>query len=82
MNLAVEAFFLNDPYHSHPLGAVASDRELWQVFHARYLDRSREILAGEHVEGVKVLPERFLESVVKKQRERLVSRGGGNGGSM
>lgn len=74
IDIAVEAFFLNDPYYPRPLGAVTSELDLWQAFQDRYLERSREIVAEEDEEGMKSLPERFIERLVEKQRERLVSR--------
>lgn len=74
IDIAVEAFFLNDPYYPRPMGAVTSDLDLWQAFQDRYLKRSREIVAGEDGEGMKSLPERFIERLLEKQRERLTSR--------
>lgn len=74
IDLAVEAFFLNDPYYPRPLGAVKSDLDLWQAFQDRYLERSHEIIAEEDGEGIRSLPGRFIERLVKRQRERMMDR--------
>lgn len=74
IDLAVEAFFLNDPYYPRPLGAVESDRDLWQAFQDRYLERSREMVAEEDGEVIQTLPRRFIERLVDKQRQRKMER--------
>lgn len=75
IDLAVEAFFLNDPYYPRPLGAVSADQQLWKVFQDRYLERSNQIMAGEDSDEVRALPGRFIDRVVETQGERLASRG-------
>lgn len=74
IDLAVQAFFLNDPYYPRPLGAMNADLDLWQAFQDRYLERSREILAGEDEKGIRSLPGRFIERLVERQRERMMDR--------
>ncbi|KAF2464775.1 uncharacterized protein BDR25DRAFT_159906, partial [Lindgomyces ingoldianus] len=40
---AVQAFFRNDLYYPRPYGRTPQDRHLWEVFSARFLERSKPI---------------------------------------
>lgn len=77
IELAVEAFFLNDPYYPRPATGMDRDEELWRVFRDRYLERSREVIdkKEEGPEEVELsMPERFIERVVERQQERMMGR--------
>ena len=56
VGIAVNAFWLNDPYYPRPGG------RLWEGFRERYLERSGEIL-GDGSEVVKGLPGNFVEGI-------------------
>ena len=62
----VPAFLGNDPYYPRP----QVDEELWDEFCNVYLEASEVILRGKKVKkGVKGLPQRFLNEVVRVSRE-------------
>ena len=62
----VPAFLGNDPYYPRP----QVDEELWEEFSKVYLEASEVILRRKKVKkGVKGLPQRFLNEVVRVSRE-------------
>ena len=62
----VPAFLGNDPYYPRP----QVDEELWDEFCTVYLEASDIILREKRVEkGVKGLPQRFLNEVVRVSKE-------------
>ncbi|KAK0507392.1 hypothetical protein JMJ35_010430 [Cladonia borealis] len=62
----VPAFLGNDPYYPRP----QVDEELWDEFCKVYLEASEVILLRKKVKkGVKHLPQRFLDKVVRVSRE-------------
>ena len=62
----VPAFLGNDPYYPRP----QVDEKLWDEFCKVYLEASEVILRRKKVKkGVKVLPQRFLNEVVRVSRE-------------
>ena len=62
----VPAFLGNDPYYPRP----QVDEELWDEFCEAYLEASEVILRRKNVkEGVKRLPQRFLDEVVRVSKE-------------
>ena len=62
----VPAFLGNDPYYPRP----QVDEELWDEFCKVYLEASEVILLRKKVKkGVKHLPQRFLDEVVKVSKE-------------
>ena len=62
----VPAFLGNDPYYPRP----QVDEELWDKFCKVYLKASEVILRGKRLrKGVKHLPQRFLDEVVRVSRE-------------
>ena len=62
----VPAFLGNDPYYPRP----QVDEELWDEFCKVYLKASEVILGRKRVtKGVKALPQRFLDEVVRVSRE-------------
>lgn len=65
---AVQAFYRNDPYlpRPHSFGHTESDVQLWEVFKARFLKASKDIL-GDQVTG---LPEEWVRQVEEEGRRR------------
>ena len=62
----VPAFLGNDPYYPRP----QVDEELWDEFCRVYLEASEIILRSKRVKkGVKALPQRFLDEVVRVSRD-------------
>lgn len=83
IELAVEAFFLNDPYYPRPATGMYRDEELWRVFRDHYLQRSYDVIdkGGEGDEEIELsMPERFIERVVERQQERMMGRVENRGG--
>ncbi|QDS71886.1 hypothetical protein FKW77_010179 [Venturia effusa] len=74
LQLAVNAFFANDPYYPRPLTETSFRQKLWTSFKKGYLDLSNEIMAGESDPDVKTLPARFLEMLVNAEQTRKVEQ--------
>lgn len=68
IKVAVDAFYLNDPYYPRPGSSVAQDVELWRAFRDRYLEKSREIIGDD--EDRRSLPASFVQQV---QQVRLIN---------
>jgi hypothetical protein len=85
LELAISAFFKNDPYYPRPLSTNAHEQELWDAFRATYLATSSAILSDETDVAIRELPERFIlglmtEATIRQRNkseaeQRLLERG-------
>ena len=62
IKLAVEAFFLNDPYYPRPCERSRLQQELWNSFVRSYLSTADAVL-GMHKE-LRVLPRKFISGII------------------
>jgi hypothetical protein len=70
VELAVQAFFINDPYYPRPLSNKAAEQNLWKAFKAGYMQASDWALAKAE-KHEKALPAMFLNACVAEQQKRL-----------
>lgn len=70
LQLAIDAFFLNDPYFPRPLSPNAHERQIWEAFSNAYLKTGEGILETEEDGEIKNLPARFIQMVISKTKER------------
>ncbi|EPE05842.1 exodeoxyribonuclease iii xth [Ophiostoma piceae UAMH 11346] len=64
VELAVQAFSINDPYYPRPHGCTRVEKELWNSFVRSYLDSSNKVLDEEY----RILPRKFLAGLIKKYK--------------
>ncbi|KAI0179435.1 zinc finger protein-domain-containing protein [Hypoxylon sp. FL1284] len=64
VELAVEAFFLNDPYYPRPREGSKLQQELWNSFVRNYLDTA-DVVLGIH-NDYRILPRKFISGVIKR----------------
>lgn len=75
----VMSFFENDPYYPLPLPDLDIDKELWEVFSMKYLERAGQILkAPGKDKRLTDLPRRFIDACVERER-RNIALGLGHG---
>ncbi|KAK3365508.1 zinc finger protein-domain-containing protein [Lasiosphaeria ovina] len=71
VNLAVEAWRLNDPYYPKPLRETSAERHLWNAFVISYLTASQGILEDENAgKEVMELPRKFILGITEVERAK------------
>lgn len=70
LQLAVDAFFFNDPYFPRPLSPNPYEQEIWEAFSNAYLEAGKKIFMAEQDEEIKNLPARFIQIVISTTKER------------
>lgn len=73
VQMAVDAFFRNDPYFPRPLSAKSDEQALWKFFRGIYLDTGEAIL-GKEEDEIRDLPKRFIDMVESKMEKRLARK--------
>ena len=74
VQLAVDAFFRNDPYCPKPLSSNTHEQSLWKVFRAVYLITAKAVLEKEDDKELRGLPDRFISLVEITMKARLVQK--------
>lgn len=74
----VIAFCENDPYYPLPLMELDIDKELWQAFGTRYLEKAKEI-HSEKDQRLSDLPRKFINGCMLGERENLARNLGHTG---
>ena len=73
LEMAVAAFFRNDPYYPRPLSSNAHEQRLWRTFRDAYRKIGRLLLKDERP-GVRELPDRFITMVEDQMEVRLANK--------
>ncbi|MCJ1370563.1 hypothetical protein MMC20_001776 [Loxospora ochrophaea] len=71
VEMAVRAFFKNDPYFPRPCSEHFNDQDLWRTFAERYISVGKIISEGQAA----VLPEIFILMVEEEMKRRMQARG-------
>lgn len=70
VEMAVRAFWLNDPYYPRPVPTGDKDERLWECFREEYLKQSKRCADGKPREGS--LPEKSVRGLWVRRREEGV----------
>jgi hypothetical protein len=79
VELAVQAFFINDPYYPRPLSNKAAQQSLWKAFKVGYMQASDWALAKAE-KHEKALPAMFLDAC--RRATKASAKSGGSSGKV
>jgi hypothetical protein len=75
VNQLVVSFFENDPYYPLPPMDIDVDKDLWEIFSTKYLERASQILeAPGKDERLANLPRKFVDACIERERRNLASK--------
>ncbi|MCJ1389130.1 hypothetical protein MMC18_001984 [Xylographa bjoerkii] len=73
VQMAVDAFFQNDPYYPRPLSSNPHEQSIWTIFRDNYLFTGKTLLEKEE-EELKEMPDRFISLVESTMETRLIKK--------